>query len=166
MLRYGQLNEFDKAMVHQAKDAKIHAKTPNYMFGDEGRQVLVFERAGKVYAFNFSPFNVYDGYIRVPTRGEWIPALSTDEGRFGGWDRIAMDYKYKAVKQENGDYGFSIYLPARTAVVLEKVKVERKPRAAKEEVKETKAAKTTKAKAKKEETAEKPKRTRKTKKAE
>ncbi len=166
MLRYGLLNEFDKAMVHQAQDAKIHAKAPNYMFGDEGRQVLVFERAGKVYAFNFSPFNAYDGYIRVPSRGEYIPVLSTDEGRFGGWDRTAMDYKYKAVKQENGDYGFSIYLPSRTAVVLEKVKVERKPKAEKEAVKETKAAKTKKAKAAKEETAEKPKRTRKTKKAE
>ncbi len=166
-LKYHWLGDFDKAMVNSAKEGKIFTKSPNYMLGDESKQVLVYERNGKVYAFNFSPFNAYDGFIRVPTRGEYKPVLSTDESRFGGWDRIDMSMTYKAAK-DGANYGFNMYLPARTAVCLEKVKTVRK---AKEEkaapAKETKAAKTTKkAKAEKVETAEKPKRTRKAKKAE
>ncbi len=168
-LKYHWLSDFDKAMVHTAQDAKLYKKAPAYMFGDESKQVLAFERNGKVFVFNFSPFNTYDGYIRVPAKGDWKPVLSTDEGRFGGWDRVQMDYIYKAEKQENGDFGFSIYLPSRCAVVLEKQKTVRAPKAVKTEEKAEKPAKKTAKAAKtaeKTETAEKPKRTRKTKKAE
>ena len=166
-LKYHWLSDFDKAMVATAQDAKLYKNKPNYMFGAEDKQVLAFERNGKVFVFNFSPFNTYDGYIRVPAKGDWKPVLSTDEGRFGGWDRVQMDYIYKTEKQENGDFGFSIYLPARCAIVLERQKAVRAPKAVKTEEKAEKTAKkATKAKAEKTETAEKPKRTRKTKKAE
>ena len=132
-LRYGQLNEFDKAMVNFAKEGRIHKTKPEYMMGKEDKQVLVFERGGKVFAFNFSPFNAYDDYIRVPTRGEYKVALSTDEERFGGFGGVSLDYVYKTEKMEDGNNGFKIYLPARTAVCIEKVK---KPRKAKEAVAE------------------------------
>ena len=160
-LKYHWLADFDKAMVENAQEGKIYTKSPNYMLGDESKQVLIYERNGKVYAFNFSPFNAYDGFVRVPTRGEYKPVLSTDESRFGGWDRIAMDMTYKTVK-DGSNYGFNMYIPPRTAVVIEKIKVARK---AKEVSADEKVAKKT-AKTAKAETAEKPKRTRKTKKAE
>ena len=116
--------------------------------------MLVFERGGKVFAFNFSPFNAYDDYIHVPSRGEYKAVLSTDEARFGGFDGISLDYVYKAEKMSDGDYGFKIWLPARTAVCLEKVK---KPRKAKDVVvveepvveEKPKAKRTRKAKAEK-----------------
>ncbi len=132
-LRYGLLNDFDKAMIHFAQEGRIHRKKPEYMMGREDKQVLVFERGGKVFAFNFSPFNAYDDYIVVPTRGEYKAVLSTDEKRFGGFDGISMDYVYKTEKLEDGKNGFKIWLPARTAVCIEKVK---KPRKAKEVVEE------------------------------
>jgi len=145
LLRYHWLNDFDKAMVAQAQDAKIYKNPPVYMLGDETAQVIIFERRGKVYAFNFSPVNSYDFFVRTPTRGEYTPVLSTDEGRFGGWDRIAMDMTYKAAKNENGQYGFKMYLPARTGVVLEKVKKTRAVKAVEtEEKKPEKAVKATK----------------------
>ena len=131
LLKYHWLSDFDKEMVKFAQEGKIHKKKPEYMMGKEDRQVLVFERGGKVFAFNFSPFNAYDDYIRVPTRGEYKAVLSTDEARFGGYNGISLDYVYKTEKMENGDNGFKIYLPARTAVCIEKVK---KPRKAKEAV--------------------------------
>ncbi len=133
LLRYGQLNEFDKAMVRFAQEGKIHKKKPEYMMGREDKQVLVFERGGKVFAFNFSPFNAYDDYIIVPARGEYKAVVSTDEARFGGFDGISLDYVYKTEKFEDGKFGFKIWLPARTAVCIEKVK---KPRKAKEVVTE------------------------------
>jgi hypothetical protein len=54
-----------------------------------------------------------------------------------------MDYIYKTEKQENGDYGFSIYLPARCAVVLEKQKAVRAAKTVKTEEKAVKAEKKT-----------------------
>jgi len=151
LLKYHWLSDFDKEMIKFAQEGKIHKKKPEYMMGKEDRQVLVFERGGKVFAFNFSPFNAYDDYIRVPTRGEYKAVLSTDEARFGGYNGISLDYVYKTEKMENGDNGFKIYLPARTAVCIEKVK---KPRKAKEAVVEEviekpKAKRTRKAKAEK-----------------
>ena len=153
-LRYGLLNEFDKAMVKFAQEGKIHKKKPEYLMGREDKQVLAFERGGKIFLFNFSPFNAYDDYIVVPTRGEYKAVLSTDEGRFGGFDGVSMDYIYKTEKFVDGKNGFKIWLPARTAVCLEKVK---KPRKAKEVVvveepvveEKPKAKRTRKAKAEK-----------------
>ncbi len=142
-LKYKWLGEFDKAMVANGTEGKIYSKSPNYMLGDVDKQVLVFERNGKVYAFNFSPFNAYDGFIRVPTRGDYKPVLSTDRSDFGGWDRIDMNMTYKATK-DGSNYGFKMFLPARTAVCLEKVKTVRKAKETVKEEKVTKAAKTTK----------------------
>jgi len=120
LLKYGYLNEFDKAMVGTAKARRIMGKEPVSLYIDEPAQVLVYERGGLLFALNFSPNNSYESYfVRTPGLGKYEPILSTDEERFGGWNRIAMDMEYKAAKTEMGT-GFHIYLPARTAVCLGK----------------------------------------------
>ena len=47
--------------------------------------------------------------------------LSTDEIRFGGAGLIAHDYVYRTDRDRDGGIGFNIYVPARTAMVLQKV---------------------------------------------
>jgi len=126
LLKYQGLLEFDKAMVALAKEKKIFSDAPTSLYIDEKAQVLVYERNDLLFVFNFSPVNAYDGYfVRTPGKGEYKPILTTDEGRFGGWDRIAEDITYKTAKFE-GANGFLVYLPARTAVCLEKKKSSRK----------------------------------------
>ncbi|MBE7056620.1 MAG: 1,4-alpha-glucan-branching enzyme [Ruminococcaceae bacterium] len=124
LLKYGYLNEFDKAMVAFAKDHKIFKKEPVSLYIDEEAQVLIYERNGVVFALNFSPVNSYQSYfIRTPKAGEYTPVMSTDEERFGGWTRIApMTYKAKIDLNHNGWTGFNMYLPARTGVCICKVK--------------------------------------------
>ena len=123
LLKYGDLKEFDRAMLTLATDAKLFSKAPQCIFIDAQKQVLIYERNGRVFAFNFSPANSYEGYyITVPKAGEYRVALSTDEKEFGGWDRISKEYVYRATKQPDGKYRLQIYLPARTAVCLEKQK--------------------------------------------
>ena len=123
LLKYEWLLEFDKAMITFSKDKKILTKDAKCLFIDEQKQVLVYERCGVVFAFNFSPTNSYDSYfVTVPTAGEYEPILSTDDEKFGGWNRIATDIAYKAEKTENKTYGFKMYLPSRTAVCLAKKK--------------------------------------------
>ena len=125
-LKYGYLQAFDGAMVAFVKENRLYGKIPHSLFIDAGCQVLVYERAGVVFALNFSPKNHYEGYwLTVPSEGKYRVVLSTDEGRFGGWDRISEDYVYTAKKDPDGVAKLQIYLPARTGLCMMKVKASR-----------------------------------------
>ena len=121
-LHYHELNDFDKAAVGLIKSKKVLSKgEARALFIDDMKKVLVFERAGLVFAINFHPTCSYEGYTIVPEKpGKYRAVLSTDEGLFGGQDRISTDYVYHATRK-NGN-AFKIYLPANTAVVLGKTK--------------------------------------------
>ena len=119
LLRYSDLNEFDREMIGFAKKSRIFKKAPKCKFIDANAQVLVYERGGKTFAVNFSPSNSYEGYyIEVGGKGDYKVILSTDESRFGGFDRISTEYIYKSEKQPDGKYRIRIYLPARTALCV------------------------------------------------
>ena len=122
-LRYCDLESFDRAMLAFAKEQNLYKKAPNALFIDANAQVLVFERAGVVFAFNFSPSNSYEGYwLTLPKTGHYQVIFSTDEPTFGGFDRISKDYIYTAKKDAQGVPKAQIYLPARTALCLKRVK--------------------------------------------
>ncbi len=122
LLKYEWLLDFDKAMVDFAQQRKIFNKAPVSLYIDDPAQVLVYERNGVIFVFNFSPTQAYDYFVKAPAKGKYQPILSTDEKIFGGWDRIAMDMTYTADNGERGDIGFKMYLPPRTAVCLAKPK--------------------------------------------
>ena len=122
LLKYGWLNEFDKAMLALAKSRPLFEKPPVSLFIDEQKQVLVYERAGLIFVFNFHPTNSYENYtVPVPTSGKYQVILSTDEEQFGGENRVSMDYVYTA-KKKKGVSQFSIYAPSRCAFCLKKVR--------------------------------------------
>lgn len=61
----------------------------------EGDKVIVFERAGLVFAFNFHPTNSFADYrIGVDDAGTYKPVLTTDEKRFEGQDRIDFNARH------------------------------------------------------------------------
>ena len=73
--------------------------------------------------FNFHPTSSYEGYwITVPSVGNYKVVMSTDDAVFGGHERISKEYIYKAEKQGDKKAKIQIYLPARTAVCLIKLK--------------------------------------------
>ena len=120
-LKYGQLLDFDRAMLALSKSRKLFQKGTRGLFIDAQAKVLVYERGGIVFAFNFSPEQSYDGYyLTVPTSGKYSVALSTDEERFGGFGRVSMDTVYSAKKDADGTPKLRIYLPARTAICLKR----------------------------------------------
>ncbi len=124
LLKYGWLRDFDKEFVAFAKKHKLFRKAPVSLYIDEEAQVLVYERNGVIFALNFSPFNSYESYF-IPTlkSGKFIPTMTTDENRFGGWSRIAhMIYQAKPHKEFDNRTGFRMYLPSRTGVCICKVK--------------------------------------------
>ena len=122
-LHYCELLSFDRAMIELISTHRIFRREPISLYIDEEKQILAYERGGLVFAFNFSPVHSYDGYLlKNVKRGTYVPVLSTDEERFGGYGRVGMDAEYRVAKQSDGSLGFPIYLPSRSAVCLKKVK--------------------------------------------
>ena len=122
-LRYGYLQEFDKAMLGLVKRKGLYGKQPNSLYIDNGGKVLIYERAGVIFALNFHPTNHYEGYwLTVPEEGKYQVTLTTDEGKFGGFDRISKEYVYTATKHPDGNAKLQIYLPARTGLCMVKKK--------------------------------------------
>ena len=118
-LRYQDLNTFDKAMIALGKDGNLFDFKPNALCIDAEKQVIVYERGGKVFAFNFSPDKAQENYIiRMPRAGAYKVVLSTDESKFGGWDRISKTYVYWTKRQEGAEC-ISVYMPPRTAFCLQ-----------------------------------------------
>ena len=61
----------------------------------EGDKVIVFERAGLLFVFNFHPAQSFADYrVGVEDAGEYRAVLSSDEKRFGGFERIEMGTRY------------------------------------------------------------------------
>lgn len=116
-LRYKHLADFDQAMMSLAADFRVlEHEWPHKHYEHVADQVLAFERAGLLFVFNFNPTKSFEGY-RISCRpGTYRVALSTDDPDFGGFNRIAKDRTYSATPDASA---VTLYLPARTAVVLE-----------------------------------------------
>jgi 1,4-alpha-glucan branching enzyme len=115
-LRYRHLADFDQAMVDLAGKAKVlEHEWPYKHYEHVGDQVLAFERADLLFIFNFNPTHSFDSRRISCRSGAYKIVLSTDASQFGGFDRIdtSLDYVTTGASPE-----LSIYIPARTAVVL------------------------------------------------
>ena len=120
-LRYSFLNEFEKAMVEKAKELKLFGGKEQQLWLDHDKKLLVYQKGKGVFAFNLHPDQSLDGcWIRVPSAGRYQVELSSDDGEFGGTDRIAYQI-YKAQRRPDGNWMIQAYLPSRTAMVLKKV---------------------------------------------
>lgn len=123
-LRFVQLGDFDRAMIKLIRENNILAADYAQVirFHQED-QILVFEHKNYIFAFNFHPEkSVTDLFIPAPVKGEYQVVLSTDDGCFGGFDRVNNEYVYECTKiDESFGTGFDFYLPARTAAVLKKL---------------------------------------------
>ena len=118
-LKYQWLGQFDKDMVHLTKDSGMfRQRMGDLRLNDPGRKVLAFYRHGLLFAFNFSPNKSYtDVKISLPAYADYTVALSTDDVEYGGQGLIGH-IDYPAHADEKGNSTVTIYLPARTAVVL------------------------------------------------
>ncbi|KAI0089081.1 glycoside hydrolase superfamily [Irpex rosettiformis] len=122
LLRYKYLNEFDKAMNHlEEKYGWLAAPQAYVSLKHEVDKMIVFERAGLLFIFNFHPTNSFTDYrVGVDTPGEYHVLLSSDEKRFGGFDNIDLNAKYVTTPMEwnNRKNWLQVYIPSRTCMVL------------------------------------------------
>ncbi|KAF9109560.1 alpha-1,4-glucan branching enzyme [Mortierella sp. AM989] len=124
LLRYKFLNEFDAAMNNLETQARwLEAPQAYVSLKHEGDKVLVFDRAGAIFIFNFHPTKSFTDYrVGVPAAGQYKIALNTDEGQFGGHDRVSRDTQFFTTPERwcDRDNFIQVYIPCRTALVLVK----------------------------------------------
>ncbi len=117
-LKYQYLQNFDKAMVSLAKKYRVLSGRDTQLKLDNTNKLLVYKRGGAIFAYNLHPTRSdAECWIPVPQKGEYEVVMSTDDFCFGGQGRI-YHQSYTAQKQPDGSYGFYLYLPCRTGLVL------------------------------------------------
>ncbi|KAL4950642.1 1,4-alpha-glucan-branching enzyme [Aspergillus filifer] len=122
LLRYKFLNEFDRSMqLTENKYGWLHAPQAYISLKHEGDKVLVFERAGLLWIFNFHPTNSFTDYrVGVDKGGTYRIVLDTDDAAFGGLERNDRSTRFFTSDMPwNGRANFlQVYIPTRTALVL------------------------------------------------
>ena len=123
-MKFDWLAAFDRAMTYIVNTRRLLCAGPaESLWIDNERKLLIFARAGLLFAFNLHPsWSQETVFIscRVTGPGGYRAVLSTDDAAFGGQGRISMDQVYYAGDTEFG-YGIKLYLPCRCGVALEKV---------------------------------------------
>ena len=123
-LRYSFLGDFDKAMIHMLKKYKVLADGyPYNLQMDESNKTTVFSHGDLLFVFNWHPTaSIPDYRLQVQAPGKFVPLLSTDEARFGGFGRESMDSEHFSEPVECSDgvtrHYIRIYNTARTATVF------------------------------------------------
>lgn len=113
-LKYHWLGAFDMTMLSIIR--KLHRPVTRVTAHDDHR-TLSFERDGYVFAFNFSPDKSYTDYSVPAPIGSYRIILDSDDSAFGGHGRIDHSLAYNT-RQDDRNATLSLYLPARTAIIL------------------------------------------------
>ncbi|KAK9481155.1 glycoside hydrolase superfamily [Lipomyces japonicus] len=126
LLRYKFLNEFDSAMQHtEDKYGWLHSDPAYVSLKHEDDKVIVFERAGLLFVFNFHPTQSFADYrVGVQEAGQYQIVLDSDGEQFGGHARIDHGSRFFTTPLIwNGKDNFlQVYIPSRVALVLAKVR--------------------------------------------
>lgn len=130
---FADLNRFDKAMVtlltEHLKPVRdkygVHLPFDEKLWDNEGDQVVAYRRGKLVFVFNWNGQKSFSDYGILTKEGKYRVVLNTDGTEFAGFglsdDSVEHftqpDNLYK--KQKKG--WLKLYLPARSAVVLEQI---------------------------------------------
>ncbi len=121
-LKYPFLRKFDEDMVAAAKSLGILRTRDRQLLLHNDEKVVAYQKDCALLAFNFHHSRSYEGYwIPLGEAGDYQVILTTDDHCYGGYARI-RHMTYTAKKRPDGAWGIQLYLPSRTALVLEKVK--------------------------------------------
>jgi 1,4-alpha-glucan branching enzyme len=127
-LRYHLLADFDSAMIHFAKGSKlIENPEVNWVYDHKGNKVLVYSRGKYLFVYNFNPSQSFVDYGIPLQASKYKIILDTDDERFGGQNRIDRSITYYTIPESGltSQHYLRLYMPARTAIVLEKQEFKR-----------------------------------------
>lgn len=123
-LKYHWLLDFDHAMIGLARSRHILSyPSVDKVWENNADKVLAYHRGPFLYVFNFHPSQSFTEYGIPLGEGKYRILLNTDNGMFGGFDRVDEELTYYTLPA--GDPGsqhfLRLYLPSRTALVLQRL---------------------------------------------
>jgi 1,4-alpha-glucan branching enzyme len=130
---FADLNRFDKAMVellrknlHMVKDENgTHLPWVYTLWDNEGDQVVAYRRDKLVFVFNWNGQKSFSDYGILAAEGKYRVVLNTDAKEFAGFglsdDSIEHFTQPDPLYKKDHKGWLKLYLPARSAVVLEQV---------------------------------------------
>ena len=120
-LKYQYLNRFDKDMIALSKRLRVLGKTDRQLYISNDQKIMAFRKGEGVFLFNFHPTWSQDGLeIPMPEAGTYRMCFTSDDFDYGGHGRV-YHQDYETHTRADGTPVLQIYLPCRTAVVLQKV---------------------------------------------
>ncbi|GAV54419.1 hypothetical protein ZYGR_0AL01510 [Zygosaccharomyces rouxii] len=121
LLRYRMLYEFDAAMQNCEREHQwLNTPQAYVSLKHEVDKVIVFERNGHLFIFNFHPTNSYTDYrVGVEVAGTYKIVLNSDRKKYGGYDRVDENERFFTTDLAwNGRKNFiQVYIPSRVALV-------------------------------------------------
>ncbi|MBF0226151.1 MAG: alpha amylase C-terminal domain-containing protein [Desulfobacterales bacterium] len=124
-LRYRFLYMFDKDMISFINCKRLlEYRYVEFLYEQNYDKILAFHRGGIIFVFNFHPTMSYVDYQIACPAGKYKILINTDDRKYGGHGRIdnEQDYFTMFIKREDTINNYiSLYLPNRTALVLERV---------------------------------------------
>jgi 1,4-alpha-glucan branching enzyme len=125
-LKYKYLNNFEKRMIAMVKENNLLEIFPLHVQQiNEPDNVIAFSRADLIFVFNFHPSQSYTDYGIPVSEGKYKYLFSTDELDFGGFGLYDETQVCNAcmLTQGEANWDIKLYLPARTAIVLQKLPI-------------------------------------------
>jgi len=122
-LKFHALADFDQALINLIRENKILNSSPvELRHIHEDNKILVFEHHNHLFCINLHPTQSFTDYpIDLSQPATYKLVLNTDEERFGGFNEIKPDQTYSTQINNEKNNQLFIYLPARTAIVLQHI---------------------------------------------
>lgn len=116
-LRYVDLLEWDRSILQLIKSHRENFWNQDFPYlkhEHNDDKVLAFERGGLAFVFNFHPEKSFTDYPIAFSQANYRLLFSSDDKRYGGFERLVADSQHRRV---NGKQYF--YLPSRTCAVFQ-----------------------------------------------
>lgn len=124
-LRFSDLLEFDKSMIKLINNYEALIYRVQNLSIDNNKKIIAYERGGLFFFFNFHESKSYD-HLEINTLpGKYEIVLNTDSKTFGGHGLVEEPQEYFTQRTDNNGNlvdTISIYLPNKTALVLQRYK--------------------------------------------
>ncbi|KNC77737.1 1,4-alpha-glucan-branching enzyme [Sphaeroforma arctica JP610] len=123
LLKYKYLNKWDAAMHATCNNYDwLNAPQAYVSLKHEGDKLIIFERAGLLFVFNFHHSNSFPDYkVGTSLKGKLKVVLSSDDPEFGGFNRVDKSSEFW-VKEGDGWHdrpnSTMIYIPNRVCLAF------------------------------------------------
>jgi 1,4-alpha-glucan branching enzyme len=119
-LKYRYLNAFDGDMIKLIRENNLTAAPSRLILHARTHNVLIYEKGGFIFIFNFHPSSLYKTHIVREEYGEYKIIMNTGWESYGGWEPV--DEKIIKTEKPENSYALCVTVGSRSAVAVKKVR--------------------------------------------